>query len=81
MLRFPHGSECVRHLAGLGDGDYEIAVIKDGIAVAELCGLLHFRIDIGKVFEGVCTDHRRVQRGAAAAHHDARVPPSHNHGI
>src|SRR5690606_27849889 len=70
-VRFAHGGEGVGGFARLGDGDDQVAAADERVAVAELGGLLDFRVDVGEVFECVFADEAGVERGAAADHDNA----------
>ena len=61
-----HGGESVDGFAGLGDGDDERALIEDGLAVAELGGVIDLGGDAGEAFEVVAADERGVRGGAHA---------------
>lgn len=71
LIRLAHSGEGIGGFSGLGNGDDQIAAADDGIAVAELCCLLHLGGGIGQILEGIFADQAGVQGSATADEHDA----------
>mmetsp|Transcript_9771 Transcript_9771/g.22976 ORF Transcript_9771/g.22976 Transcript_9771/m.22976 type:complete len:347 (+) Transcript_9771:137-1177(+) len=66
------GGEGVGGLARLRDGDDDVRLVHDGVAVPELGGVLDLDGDLGEVLDHVLAGEGRVPRGAARADDDAR---------
>ena len=66
-----NGRQGVGRLAGLGDGNHHIVLSDNGVAVAELGGILHLYRNAAQVFYQVLTDERGVPRRTARHKNDA----------
>src|SRR5207249_6301452 len=73
-LRLAQGSEGVRGLAGLGNGQDNGVAVDGRIAIAELAGIFHFHGNASKFFEKIFANESRVVAGAAGGEDEALSP-------
>ena len=73
-LRLAQGSQGVRGLAGLGNGQDNGVAVDGRIAITKLAGIFHFHRDAGKLLEKIFANESRVVAGAAGGEDEALGP-------
>ena len=51
-----NGSQCISGLTRLRDSDYNVSLAHNGVAVAELGGILHFYGNLCRLFDEILSD-------------------------